>query len=177
MSGEDPFGRRGEEEGSGIPGGWLPPSSGAEPRQDEERRPLWSAPDAPSGDGPVFERPGQGRDSLPPAGGGPGSTGASSGSATAALVLGIVGLVICPFVCSVLAIVYGRRAQREIEASGGRLGGAGNAKAGIVLGWIGLVLSLLLVLAIALGGFALEEDGSGGDDGEAILSLVRLALA
>ena len=38
----------------------------------------------------------------------------TSGAAITSLVLGICGLVVCPLVCSVLAIVYGKRAQ-EIE--------------------------------------------------------------
>ena len=67
----------------------------------------------------------------------------TSGEATASLILGICGLVVCPLVCSVLAIVYGRRAQREIAASGGRLGGDSYASAGIITGWVGLGLCAL----------------------------------
>lgn len=72
----------------------------------------------------------------------------SSGNATASLVLGILGLVLCPFVCSVLALVLGYQARREIEASGGRISGRGNAQAGIVLGWIGVAFVLLVILLI-----------------------------
>src|SRR4051812_45761099 len=60
----------------------------------------------------------------------------SSGKATAALVLGILGLVFCPLICSVLALVYGYQGRREIDASGGRLGRRGNATAGLVVGWV-----------------------------------------
>lgn len=178
MSSEDPFGRRDDEPG-GIPGGWLPPSS--EPPaapQEPERRPLWSRPAGEGGDRerPIFEQPGRGAEPAPSGGGGwePAPTGTgpsqSSGKATASLVLGIVGLVVLPFVCSVLAIVLGRKARREIDASGGRLGGRGNATAGIVLGWIGLafIVGLLLVI-IGLGG-DVEGGISGGD--EPLISLV-----
>ena len=68
---------------------------------------------------------------------------AASGAAITSLVLGICGLVVCPLVCSVLAIVYGKRAQREIAASGGRVGGDSYASAGIITGWVGLGLCAL----------------------------------
>src|SRR3954467_15203480 len=47
----------------------------------------------------------------------------TSGAATASLVLGICGLVVCPFVCSVLALVFGYQAREQIDESGGQLGG------------------------------------------------------
>ncbi|HET6551021.1 MAG TPA: DUF4190 domain-containing protein [Solirubrobacter sp.] len=84
----------------------------------------------------------------------------SSGSATAALVLGILGLVLCTPICSPLALVYGFRARREIDASGGRIGGRGMAVAGIVMGWIGvalLALAILVVVAVLVIGFAASD--------------------
>jgi len=77
------------------------------------------------------------------------SAGETSGKAIASLVLGIGGFVIFPFVLSVLAIVFGRQAKREIAERPG-LGGAGLATAGIVLGWIGVALVVLAVLFIVL---------------------------
>src|ERR671932_2279712 len=74
----------------------------------------------------------------------------TSGKSTAALVLGILGLVLCPLICSVLALVFGYQARREIDASGGRLTGRGNAIAGIVLGWIGVAFLVLLVVLIVI---------------------------
>ncbi len=67
----------------------------------------------------------------------------TSGDAIASLVLGICGLVVCPLVCSVLAIVYGKRARDEIAASNGRVGGDAYASAGIITGWVGLGLCAL----------------------------------
>jgi hypothetical protein len=58
--------------------------------------------------------------------------------------------VICSPICSPLALVYGYRARREIDASGGRLGGRGQAVAGIVMGWIGLALLLLGIVVIGV---------------------------
>src|SRR3954467_10119802 len=67
----------------------------------------------------------------------------TSGAATASLVLGICGLVVCPFVCSVLALVFGYQAREQIDESGGQLGGRSSAVAGIVLGWVGVGLCAL----------------------------------
>jgi len=75
----------------------------------------------------------------------------TSGKATAALVLGILGFVLCPFICSVLALVYGYQARNEIDGSGGRIGGRGNAIAGIVLGWIGVSICALFVILVVIG--------------------------
>ena len=75
----------------------------------------------------------------------------SSGKATASLVLGILGLVFCPLICSVLALVFGYQSRREIDASGGQMSGRGSATAGIVLGWIGVVICVLFLILIVIG--------------------------
>ena len=75
----------------------------------------------------------------------------SSGKATASLVLGILGLIFCPLVCSVLALVFGYQSRREIDASGGKMSGRGNAVAGIVLGWIGVALCVLFAILLVIG--------------------------
>jgi hypothetical protein len=74
------------------------------------------------------------------------------GNATASLVLGILGLVFCPIVCSLLAIIFGRQARDQIERDPS-LTGAGTANAGYILGIVGLALYglLFLVWIIALG--------------------------
>jgi hypothetical protein len=71
-----------------------------------------------------------------------------SGNATAALLLGIAGLFVCPIICSILAIVYGKKAYEEIDASRGYMRGRGQAQAGVILGWVGLGLYGLAVLAL-----------------------------
>ncbi|RKQ91471.1 uncharacterized protein DUF4190 [Solirubrobacter pauli] len=68
------------------------------------------------------------------------------GSATAALILGICSLVICPLICGPLAVVYGNKAKREIDNSGGRLTGRGMAQAGVVTGWIGVAFAVISIL-------------------------------
>jgi hypothetical protein len=84
-----------------------------------------------------------------PAGGPP----QNSSKAVAALVVGIV------------AVVLGNSARKEIAASGGRLTGDGMAKAGVILGYVGISLGLVMtVLNIALlvaGGGVVEFNGRG----------------
>jgi hypothetical protein len=75
--------------------------------------------------------------------------------ATTALVLGILGLVLCQ-VLSPFAWVIGGRAVREIDASQGVLGGRGSANAGRILGIVGTVLLVagLVVGAVLIVGLA-----------------------
>ena len=47
---------------------------------------------------------------------------------------------------AIFAITYGRRAQDEIDASGGTQTGEGMAKAGIVMGWVLLGLYGLMIV-------------------------------
>ena len=88
------------------------------------------------------------------------SAGETSGKAIASLVLGIGGFVIFPVVLSILAIVFGRSAKREIAERPG-LGGAGLATAGIVLGWVGVALTVVAVLFILLVVVASTSSGTG----------------
>jgi hypothetical protein len=69
-----------------------------------------------------------------------------SSAAVASLVLGICGLVVCPLVCSVAALIYASRAFTEIDRSGGRLTGRDLAKAGQVMGWVGVALCVVGLL-------------------------------
>jgi hypothetical protein len=81
----------------------------------------------------------------------------SSTSAVTALVLGILSFVACGPFTAIPAIIVGRNAMREIDASQGRLGGRGMAQAGYVLGIIGTILGvigLIVVLLLFVGIFA-----------------------
>jgi hypothetical protein len=78
------------------------------------------------------------------------STGETNGKAVASLICGIGGFVFFPVLLSILAIILGRSAKREIAQQPGE-GGEGLATAGIVLGWVGVALAvvgLLLVVAV-----------------------------
>jgi hypothetical protein len=119
---------------------WEPPSS--EP-------PRWEAP-------PPQPRPQQpewltGGSQTPWPGGALPQEPPTSGKAIAALILGITGLIVCPVICSILALVFGYQGRAEIEGSGGAVGGRGLATAGIVRGWVGIALGILLVGLIVLG--------------------------
>lgn len=72
------------------------------------------------------------------------------GSAVAALILGICSIVVCPLICGPLAVVYGSKAKREIDGSGGRLTGRGLAQAGVITGWIGVAFAVLFLLFVVL---------------------------
>lgn len=67
--------------------------------------------------------------------------------ATTALIFGILGLVLCQILAP-FAWVMGRRVMREIDASGGTMGGRGNAQVGFILGIVGTVLLALTVLFV-----------------------------
>jgi hypothetical protein len=134
--------------GSGE-GGWDPPSRPTQPGD-------WGAPSQPP-------QPGGwgGQQSFEPYGE---PVAPTNGKATAALILGILGLVFCPFICSVLALVFGYQARGEIDRSGGRQGGRGLATAGVITGWIGIAITLLFVLLIVIGVLATDDfDFDNGD--------------
>jgi hypothetical protein len=86
------------------------------------------------------------------------SAGETSGKAIASLVLGVGGFLIFPVVLSILAIIFGRSAKRDIAARPG-LGGEGMATAGIVLGWIGVALTVvgIVILVLILAAFSSSQ--------------------
>jgi hypothetical protein len=72
----------------------------------------------------------------------------TNGLAIASLVLGIVWVF---GISSILAVIFGFVARKQIRQSGGRQGGGGMAIAGIVLGFVGIVgLVLWIILAIVV---------------------------
>lgn len=81
----------------------------------------------------------------------------TDGLAVASLVLSIVSFLFCPIVAAVLGIIFGYISQRNIEESGGALGGDQLAMAGIIVGWVhlglvllaGIVFTILIVFGVA----------------------------
>ncbi len=73
-----------------------------------------------------------------------------------ALVAGILGWTLLPFLGSLVAIVTGHMARGEIRRSPGGLDGDGMAVAGLVLGWVAMALTLvtLFIVFAFLGGLA-----------------------
>jgi hypothetical protein len=110
---------------------------GAEPEALPAERPLDVAPE----EEPVSYEPSAAY--VPPAPPAP-----TSGMAIVALVLGISGLTVFPFLGSILALIFGYMARTEIRQRPDELGGKGLAVAGIVTGWIGVGLTVLGILAV-----------------------------
>lgn len=77
------------------------------------------------------------------------STRRTEGTAVASLILGVLGVVSCPLILSIPAVILGSQAQSKIRADPG-LEGEGLARAGVVLGWIGIGLAALGVLIFVL---------------------------
>ena len=112
---------------------WQPPSGSTE-------TPRWEAPTGPQAPAAAY-RPAQQQQ--------------TPGNAVASLVLGILGLIFCPIICSVVAIILGQQAKQQI-ARDPNLGGAGLAQAGYIMGIVGLALYGIIlafwIVAIALAG-------------------------
>lgn len=67
----------------------------------------------------------------------------TSTMALVSLIAGIVGLTLLPILGSIVAVVTGYMARKEIRASAGAITGDGMALAGLIMGWIGVVLSVV----------------------------------
>lgn len=81
----------------------------------------------------------------------PGARGRPHPEGTVVLVLGIVGLVLCP-VAAVPGLLRGNRALREIDAQPRAWSNRSSVVAGRLLSVVGLVVwSLILIYLVALG--------------------------
>ena len=76
--------------------------------------------------------------------------------AITSLVAGILGWTLLPFLGTVVAIVTGHMARKQIRNGNGRLDGDGLAIAGLILGWAAVALWVigLLVVVLFFGGIA-----------------------
>jgi hypothetical protein len=77
----------------------------------------------------------------------------TSGLAVASLVLGLLGWNLLPVLGSLLAVVFGHSAMKEIRRSNGVVSGSGMATAGLVMGYFVLVLAvaaLVVILIVAI---------------------------
>jgi hypothetical protein len=73
----------------------------------------------------------------------------TEGGAIAALILGIAGIIVCPFVPSIIAVIVGSQARKKI-AEDQMLEGDALAKTGVILGWVGIGLGALLAVGAVL---------------------------
>lgn len=83
----------------------------------------------------------------------------TNGFAIASMVLGIVWIY---WIGSILALVFGYMAKKQIQQSNGREGGGGMATAGIVLGWIGVGTLTVFIVLIFIGALVGHSGNGGG---------------
>jgi hypothetical protein len=86
----------------------------------------------------------------PPPGQGPYQPRPQAEGATTALILGLLGLLLCQILAP-FAWMQGNKALQRIAESNGGLEGEGMAKAGQILGIIGTIVLGLGVLAAVIG--------------------------
>jgi len=67
----------------------------------------------------------------------------TSTMAIISLVASILGLSAIPLLGSIVGVITGHMARREIKDSGGTLEGDGLAKAGLIIGYVGIGLTVL----------------------------------
>jgi FKBP-type peptidyl-prolyl cis-trans isomerase/Domain of unknown function (DUF4190) len=133
---------------------------------DTPQPPPWPDP-APTSGGQPWQGAAPGRSRVVRASdGGPGygprpSTARTNGLAIASLVLGILWLY---WLGSLLAVVFGHIALRQIRRANGGQEGRGLAIAGAILGWVGLaVLAVVVALVVAVSD-DLDDAGTTTDD-------------
>jgi len=80
----------------------------------------------------------------------------TSSYAIVALVAGILGWTLLPFLGSLAAIIFGHMGRAEIRRSNGQLDGDGLAVTGLVLGWLSVAMWVLVVVVFVVffGGLA-----------------------
>jgi hypothetical protein len=90
----------------------------------------------------------------------------TDGHATAAMIVGIVSLVLAScygvgLLGAPVALFMGKASMNRIDTSGGQLGGRGMAQAGFILGIIGTVLLGLAIVLVIVLVVVLASSGSG----------------
>jgi hypothetical protein len=132
---------------SGLPGDENPNPQWQRPSQDQ---PSWQSQwqqGSPLGDqaeqqeSPWQQTPNQPNPQWQP-------TAPTQGKAITALILSIVGLVLCPYIFSVLGLIFGYISRGEIKRSGGALAGEGLALAAIIIGWGAIAVWTLFFAAV-----------------------------
>lgn len=66
--------------------------------------------------------------------------------AIVSLITGILGWTILPFISSIVAVITGHLAKKEIRESGGAMSGDGMALAGLILGYTMIGLAILGII-------------------------------
>ena len=79
----------------------------------------------------------------------------TSGMAIASLVLGVLWIY---WIGSILALIFGYLAKKEIRDSPQQMEGNGLATAGIVLGWVGMGTLALVILFVIIAALADKQE-------------------
>ena len=95
--------------------------------------------------------------------------------AVISMIAGILGLTVVPVLGSIVALVVGYMARKEIRESNGGQGGDGIAVAGIVMGWISVGLAVCACVAfIAFIAFAFALTGVAVSTTSSLLTLLLI---
>jgi hypothetical protein len=115
-----------------------PPDGGEDRPGEQPTEPFGGgAPSEPQGYGqPGYGQPGYGYAAGPQ----------TEGTATAALVVAIVGFFVCAPVGAIVALVLANSATKRIEESGGRLQGLEQARWARIIAIVELVLTAVIIL-------------------------------
>lgn len=138
---QDPYGQRPRD--GDEPGRWP-----EQPREQSDEQPVEGRPEAawPGQPPPAGQ---------PPAYGPPYPQPKQDDRALWALILALLGWIMCPVVAHIVALVLANQSLRAIRESNGWLTGEGMANAARIVAIVGLVLSLgaILVGVIAVAAF------------------------
>lgn len=77
------------------------------------------------------------------------ATPSPSSNSIVALVLSITSWVVCPIIFAVVALIFASKAEKEINASNGSIGGGAFVSASKIISWINIgVYSALVILGL-----------------------------
>ena len=85
-------------------------------------------------------------------------TAPNNSMAVVAMVAGICGFTVVPFIGSIVAVITGHMARKQIRQTGE--GGDGMAVAGLVMGWIVIALTVIGTIGFFLFFFAVATTSS-----------------
>jgi hypothetical protein len=127
-----------------------PPSPPGQPGDYGKQQPGYGPPPTPEQQ--PYGQPGYGQPGYGQPGYGYAAAPQTEGTATAALVIAIIGFFTCLWpIGAIVALVLANSATRRIEESGGRLGGLEQARWARIIAIVELVLTAVGVLFIIIG--------------------------
>lgn len=130
----------------------VPPAPPAPPAYtpgySQPQAPVSPHPHDPAASQPQTYAPPQQQQPYGYAGAYPYAPTKTNGLAITSLVSAIAAFVILPFIASIVAVITGHIALKQLRTSGEQ--GRGMALAGVIVGWVGVALGLLAIIIIVL---------------------------